>query len=65
MYLKLPWIGNVSSKVENQINKASTSGFYALNTLVAYKTRALLPSAIKIAFLPLEKLRSSVIFLPM
>ena len=25
VYLKLPWIGNVSSKFENQINKAITS----------------------------------------
>ena len=30
VYLKLPWIGNVSSKFENQINKAITSCFYAV-----------------------------------
>ena len=30
VYLKLPWIGNVSSTFENQINKAITPRFYAV-----------------------------------
>ena len=47
VYLKLPWIGNVSSKFENQINKAITSCFYAVKPRVVYSTRAMLPSAKK------------------
>ena len=34
VYLKLPWIGNVSSKFENQINKAITSCFHAVKPRV-------------------------------
>ena len=51
MYLKLPWIGNVSSKFENQINKVITSCFYAVKPRVVYSTRVILPSA-KIDSLP-------------
>ena len=47
VYLKLPWISNVSSKFENQINKAITSCFYAVKSRVAYSTRVMLPSAKK------------------
>ena len=47
VYLKLPWIGNVSSKFENQINKAITSCFYAVKHRVIYSTRVMLPSAKK------------------
>ena len=47
VYLKLPWIGNLSSKVENQINKAITSCFYAVKPSVVYSTRVMLPSARK------------------
>ena len=47
VYLKLPWIGNVSSKFENQINKAITSCFYAVKPRVVYNTRVMLPSAKK------------------
>ena len=36
VYLKLPRIGNVSSKFENQINKAITSCFYAVKSRVIY-----------------------------
>ena len=43
VYLKLPRIGNVSSKFENQINKAITSCFYAVNPHVVYNTRGILP----------------------
>ena len=45
VYLKLHWIGNVSSKFENQINKAITSCFYPVQLRVVYSTRAMLPSA--------------------
>ena len=34
VYLKLPWIGNVSSRFENQVNKAITSCFYAVKPSV-------------------------------
>ena len=47
VYLKLPWIGNFSSKFENQINKAITSCFYAVKPRVVYSTRVMLPSAKK------------------
>ena len=47
MYLKLPWIGNVSSKFQNRINKAITSCFCAAKPRVAYSTRVMLPSAKK------------------
>ena len=30
VYLRFPWIGNVSSIFDNQINKAITSCFYAV-----------------------------------
>ena len=45
----------VSSKFENQINKAITSCFYAVKPFAVYNTRIMLPSAKKIAFLPLKK----------
>ena len=47
VYLKLPWIGNVSSKFENQINKGITSCFYTVKPFVVYNTRVMLPSAKK------------------
>ena len=47
VYQKLPWIGNVSSKFENQINKGITSCFYAVKPRVVYNTRVMLPSAKK------------------
>ena len=47
VYLKLPWIGNGSSKYENKINKAIASCFYAVKHRVAYNTRVMLPSAKK------------------
>ena len=47
VYLKLPWIGNASSKFENQINKAITSCFYAVKPRAVYNTRVMLPSAKK------------------
>ena len=47
VYLKLPWIGKVSSKYENQISKAITSCYYAVKSRVVYNTRVMLPSAKK------------------
>ena len=47
VYLKLPWIGNVSSKFENQIHKAITSCFYAVKPCAVYNTRVMLSSAKK------------------
>ena len=47
VYLKLPWIGNISSKFEDQINKAITSCFYAVKPCVVYNTRVMQPSAKK------------------
>ena len=47
MYLKLPWIGNVSSKFENQIYKAIASCFYAVKLRMVYSTRVMLPSTKK------------------
>ena len=47
VFLKLPWIGNVSSKFEKQINKAITCCFYTVKPRVVYTTRVMLPSAKK------------------
>ena len=47
VYLKLPWIGNILSKFENQISKAITSFYYAVKPRVVYNTRVMLPSAKK------------------
>ena len=55
VYLKLSWIGNFSSKFENQITKAITSCFYAVKPCAGYNTRVMLPSAKKIVFLPLKR----------
>ena len=47
VYLKLPWIGNASSRFENQSNKAITSSVYAAKPRVVYNTTVMLPSAKK------------------
>ena len=47
VYLKVPWIGNVSSRFENHIKKAITSCFYAVKPRVVYNTKVMLPSAKK------------------
>ena len=60
VYLKLPWIGNISSKFENQINKVITSCFYAVEPRVVYSTRVMLPSA-KIDSLPITQ-KSCVVY---
>ena len=44
LYLPLPWIGNVSSKFENQIIKAITFCYYAVKPRVVYSTRVILLS---------------------
>ena len=46
-YLKLPWIGHVSSKCENQINTVITSCFYDMKPCAVYNTGVMLPSANK------------------
>ena len=58
VYLNLPWIGNVSSKFGNQINKAIGTSFYAVKPSVVSNTRVMLLSAKNLAFLPLKKLPS-------
>ena len=45
VHLKLPLIGNISSKFENQINRAITFFFYAVKPRMVYNTRVMLPSA--------------------
>ena len=45
VYLKLPWIGNVSSKFENQFSKAITSCYYVVKPRVVYNTTIMLASA--------------------
>ena len=47
VYLKLPSVGNVSSKFDNHINKAITSCFYVVKPRAVYNTRVMLPSAKK------------------
>ena len=44
-YMKLPWIGNVSSKFKYQISKAITTCYYAVKPREVYNTRVMLPSA--------------------
>ena len=55
VYLKLLWIGNVSSKFENQISKVITSCYYAVKPRVLYNTRVMLPSAKKDCVLTTQK----------
>ena len=47
VYLEWPWPGNVSSKFENQLNKAITSCFCVVKPQAVYSTRVMLPSAQK------------------
>ena len=55
IYLKLPWIGNVSSKFENQIRNVITSCYYAVKSRVVYNTRVMLLSAKKDCVLTTQK----------
>ena len=45
VYLKLFWVGNVSSEFEDQVSKAITSCYYAVKPCVVYNTRVMLLSA--------------------
>ena len=42
VYIKLPWIGNLSSKFENKINKAITSCFCAVKPRMVYNAKVML-----------------------
>jgi len=53
--LMLPWIGNVSSKFENQISKAITSCYYAVKPRVVYNTRVMLLSTKEDCILTTQK----------
>ena len=55
VYLKLPWISNVSSMFENQISKTIASCYYALKPSMVYNTRVMLPSAKKDCFPTAQK----------
>ena len=55
VYLKLPCIGIVSLKFDNQINKAITSCFHAVKPCVVYNTSVMLPSAKKDSVLTTKK----------
>ena len=44
VYLKLPWIGNISLKFENKINSSVKHCFRAVELRVFYSTRKILPS---------------------
>ncbi len=44
VYLKMPWIGNVSLRFESQIKKAITKCFAAANPRLVFGTRKVLPS---------------------
>ena len=55
VYENLPWIVNVLSKVENQINKAIASCFYAVKPRVVTALELCHYLLKTIAFLPLKK----------
>ena len=60
VYLKLPWIGNISLKFENQITKAITSCFHAVKPRVVYNTRVM-PTLLKNASVPTTQ-KSCVVY---
>ena len=43
VYLKLPWIGNISTKFENQCKTAVSSCFGAVKLRVVFSTKKMLP----------------------
>ena len=47
VYLKLPWMGNISTKFENQCKTAVSSCFGAVKFRVAFSTRKMLPTVRK------------------
>ena len=47
VYLKLPWIGNISTKFEKQCTTAVSSCFGAVKLRVVFSTRKMLPTVCK------------------
>ena len=47
VYLKLPWIGNISTKFENQCKTAISSCFGPVKLRVVFSTRKMLPTVRK------------------
>ena len=62
VYLKIPWIGDISLKYENQIKKAINFYFHTVNLRVVYNTRVLL-SSIQKDYVPTHQksLKSSLV----
>ena len=44
VYLKIPWIGDIFLRYQNQIKKAINFCFHTVNPRVVYNTRVILPS---------------------
>ena len=44
VYLKIPYIGNISAIFESRIKKGPTNYFSTVQSLVVYRSRAMLPS---------------------
>ena len=61
VYLKLPWIGQISVQFENKIKKAVNRCFQTVKPQVVYSSRKLLPVSLKDT-LPITN-KSSVIYL--
>ena len=55
VYLKMPWVGDISLKYENQIKKAINFCFHTVNPCVVYNTRVILPSIQKDCVLTHQK----------
>ena len=53
--LKIPWIGDVPLKYENQIKKAINFCSHTVNPRVVYNTRVFFHLFKKIVFLPIKK----------
>ena len=60
VYLKLPWIGNISTKFKNQCKAVVSSCFDAVKLRVAFSTRKMLPTVRKEACLPSNKVWSFI-----
>ena len=60
VYLKIPWIGDISLEYESQIKKAINFCFYTVKTRVVYNTRVILPS-IKKDYVPTHQ-KSFVVY---
>ena len=44
MYLKLPWIGNISLKLKKQVKSNAQNCFKTVDACVIFQTRKILPS---------------------